>query len=102
MAKRTTRGLPAHPVAEYKKARRCALCMNPATVLDAKRTAAMSQDRADAVYICGSCFAREYPELIPGLPDPPDIPVFGAQYIGGLRSKPDVEKSRRRWKQGPA
>jgi hypothetical protein len=70
-------------------------CGRPATVLDAERTG----DTYPNVYICKDCFEREHPELIPEKPEPPDIPVFGAQYIGDIHSKPNPEKSRRRWKQ---
>ena len=70
-------------------------CGRPATVLDHERTG----DRWPNIYICQSCFEREHPELIPEKPEPPDIPVFGAQYIGGMRSRPQPEKSRKRWKQ---
>jgi hypothetical protein len=70
-------------------------CGRPATVLDHIRAGVSWPN----VYICKVCFEREHPEMIPELPDPPDIPVFGAQYIGGMRSKPNEAKSRKRWKQ---
>jgi hypothetical protein len=70
-------------------------CGRPATVLDHARTGGSWP----AVYICKWCFEREHPEMVPDKPEPPDIPVFGAQYIGGLYSKPNVNKSRKRWKQ---
>lgn len=92
------RPLPPLPEVTYKKQRLCYYCMAPGTVLDAKRTLNMSQDRADAIYLCKRCFEREYPELIPEKPLAPDIPVFGAQYIGGIRSKPNVARSRKRWR----